>query len=182
MAERKAIDRDSSEQAKAATKGTLSILETNKMNTLRGHIENGIKRLSSTLQQITSSPSQTLLADIRSIGESLDKEITDCPKKGERQILDSVCVEAAESKAKQLRIERSEKFLQTVNNEWIPMLNEERRRIEDHEKQIGQLASSRKTIGIPYRLSMLRNTLWENVELLLKSIQDITRLAAQFNH
>lgn len=180
--EKKAIARDSAEQVKANSLGTLSMLETNSINTLRAKLDTSVKQLQVTLQQITSSPSHILLGNIQIVGEDLDKEIKLCPKVGEQHVLDSVCVDTAEAKAKRRRMELSEQFLQTVNNEWVPMYESVRRRVENQQKQIDDLLASSKKPRASYRVSKLQNILWNNVLLLLNFVRDITRLAAQFNH
>ncbi len=179
--EQKLIARDSVMQIRDHTKGTLTTTERNRIAALRREVDNTAATLTSRLERMTAIPSQTLLGGIQLIGEDLDKDIRNCPKVSEKQILDSVCIETAESNAHRKRVDRSEQFLQSVNNEWAVMLQDVLQSTHTQQQRIDKVISLTKKARIRYRLSKIRNSLWYNVTAILKATHNVTKLAVQFS-
>jgi hypothetical protein len=133
------------------------------------------------LARLTNRASDSLLATIRRIGEQLDNEIVRCPKVGAKRIFDSTCVEAAEAKAAKRRLIACNAFLATVNAEWHSIIEPLRQSFPNREERITKLYSTSKHARLKLQLRRLRLESWQTLVPLLETIDEISRLTAQFS-
>ncbi len=155
--------------------------EMSEYRSLQQEVDGQRDSLVARMQRLTSRPSERLLNAIRIVGEELDGEIKNCPKVGSNLIHDSVCVANAEARSEKKRIAACNDFLLTINQGWNAALEPLHQSFPSREKRIWKLLATTKHYRLALQLKRLRLETWQTVAPILKTIDDVTRLAAQFS-
>jgi hypothetical protein len=178
--EQSSIEKDSIKFGNAKRLPQVSVKEMNEYRSLQLEVDAQRDSLVARLRRVTSASSENLLTAIRTIGEELDNDIKNCPKVGAQQIHDSVCVEKAESFATTKRIQACDSFLATASREWSVLLEPLQKSLLSREVRIAQLLATTKHHRLALQLKRLRLESWQTLAPILKTIDEVTRLAAQF--
>ena len=180
-AEQSQIEKDSIASGNAGKLPPVPSGEMKEYRSLQQEVESQRDSVVAQLERLRKRTYENLLATIRRIGEQLDSEIVRCPKVGAKGIFDSLCVEAAESKAASHRLSACDTFLGAVNAEWNPVLEPLQQSFMNREKRITRLYSTSKHVTLKLQLTRLRLESWQTLAPILKMIDEVTRLAAQFS-
>ncbi len=179
-AQESSLKKDSLTLAKSRKQPPVLPKEMSEFKSLQQENEREKKEVPAQLDKLTAKPSQELLNAIRIIGGELDNVIKNCPKVGAKQILDSTCVEAAEAKSTKKRLAACSEFLSTINSSWKTRVEPLSQSIQSREKRIAQLLTTVRNPQLALQLKRLRAESWQSIEHILKTVDEVTRLAAQF--
>lgn len=179
--EQSALERDSIRFGSPKRLASVPPREMSEYRSLQHEVNAERDSLVARLQRLTQRTTDSLLAAVRHIGELLDYEIVGCPKVGPKGVFDSVCVEAAESRAAARRRDACNAVLAAVNAEWDAMLKSLRTSLVNREERIIALDSATKHVPLKLQLKRLRLQLWQTLAPILTTLDEVSRLVTQFS-
>lgn len=152
--------------------------EANELQKLEENVRKRNAEMRARIENIAHLPSKDLLQTVREIGETLDADISACPKVGAAKVqtYDSVCVARAEEQAHTARHNAVNEFLGAVRTQWKPVIDSLQKHLADDENALLRLA---KSTG-KQRLYRTQLSNWQTIEAILTTTDQITQLAAQF--
>lgn len=179
--EQSSIEKDSITFGNAKRLPPVLPKEMNEYRSLQHEVDGQRDSLVARLRRLTSATSEKLLTAIRTVGEELDNDIKNCPKVGAQQIHDSVCVENAEARSAEKRMRSCNNFVSAINQEWNAVLEPLQKSFLSREKRLAQLLAATTHQRLALQLKRLRLETWQTIAPILKTIDEVTRLAAQFS-
>jgi len=158
----------------AHTRRNFTQREKHVLDSLQTEIKSLTASITDSLTQLTTTSSQDLLAEVRSIGELLDREIKGCA------LPDSECVNRAEHRARLHRVDAVHRYLQALRHRWVSFFAETTRRLTTCDKRIEALRASSKSAHFTLELKRLQYRMWNIVDEIVSAVGQMTCLAAQF--
>lgn len=179
--EQSSIEKDSIKFDNAKRLPPVSVKDMNEYRSLQLEVDAQRDSLVARLQIFSARVSESMMAAIRTVGEELDNNIKNCPKAGAQRTYDSVCVAKAESLAAARRTLACNDVLATASRDWNVLLDPLKKSLQAREVRIARLGATTKHWRLALQLKRLRLESWQTLAPILATMDETSRLVAQFS-